>query len=342
MNDESLLDTKHLNFSKYRTFRSNSWDDISEQLSSIVSSLKVIPLEKERQSPSTIHSTEIGRIGVSQTCHGAAVNIDLKGSAAAPIVVATNIRGSSSPTIEGMETVTNGVGNSFIFDLSKTDHSSQLDQNNVQFHLILSPKLLDEICFSWFGETPDKSAWQVKTSFGGLETNWPAALRYIAHLTSRPSKQLTPSHIRHIEETVCVNLLENWAAQSGINLSEGSSNIVPNVVRLAEAYIVEHADASPTLAQIAQAANVSVRNLSLNFKKFRGTTPGQFLREHRLQSVQKALLAADHGQTVKQVAQDLNFVHMGEFAKNYRERFEELPSETLKRFSTPRRSPNGK
>jgi transcriptional regulator GlxA family with amidase domain len=85
------------------------------------------------------------------------------------------------------------------------------------------------------------------------------------------------------------------------------------------------------LTEIASALDISVRNLTLNFKKFRGCTPGQFIREQRLQATRKALLEADQDQTVSQIAASFSYIHMGEFAKIYRNRFGELPSETLNR-----------
>lgn len=329
--------SKHKNFSHLCTFNLDNWDELSnsgdweelsEKLSALSCPLKLIPLEDS--SFSTIHSTQIGRIGVSQTNYGAAVDIAINETKGAPIIVSTNIRGNSNPMTESGETVTNGLGKSFVFDLSKREHASRLDKDNIQFQFILPPKLLNEVSLSWFGDIQGQSDWQIKTDFGGVETSWYAALRYVAQLLSEPKNQINARQIKHIEETLCVNLLEHWAARSGVNLYAGGYSIVPQVVRVAEEYIVEHAGEAPTLAQIAQAANVSVRSLSLNFKKFRGSTPGQFLREQRLQTARKLLLAADHGQTVQQIAHRLSYTHMGEFAKTYRERFGELPSDTLK------------
>ena len=82
---------------------------------------------------------------------------------------------------------------------------------------------------------------------------------------------------------------------------------------------------------MGSSSDISVRNLTMNFKKFRGCTPGQFLREQRLQVARSELLSSDQEQTVSQIAASLGYIHMGEFAKAYRKRFGEKPSETLKR-----------
>jgi len=307
---------------------SGDWDELSEKLTEICSPVKIIPLG---QSPlSTLHSTQIGRIRISQTNYGAAVVTDVDEAKGAPIVATTNIRGNSNPTTENGTTITNPAGKSFVFDISKRPHTSQLDKDNIQVQFAFPPKLLNEMSLSWFGESLDQSDWQIKTDFGGYGTSWHAAITYVTQLLSNPINHINARQIKHIEETICVNLLEHWAAQSGVDLNTGGYSIVPQVVRVAEEYIVEHAGEAPTLAQIAQEANVSVRSLSLNFKKFRGSTPGQFLREQRLQTARKLLLDAGPGQTVQQIAHRLSYSHMGEFAKAYRERFGELPSDTLK------------
>jgi transcriptional regulator GlxA family with amidase domain len=67
------------------------------------------------------------------------------------------------------------------------------------------------------------------------------------------------------------------------------------------------------------------------FRRFRGYTPSQFLREQRLQGVRQALIRAGRDQSVSGIAGDFGYIHMGEFAKAYRKRFGELPSETLRR-----------
>lgn len=312
----------------------SDWDALSEWATGLVGPTAIIrPYKTIRAPQSKVYSTQIGRIGISRTQYGATAKINLEGFSGAPVITTTNISGHATPQLDGREPITNGLGKSFVFDLSQRSHESLLSADNIQLQLVMCPKLLDEVCLSWFGHVPDRKNWQIRTRFGGIDTSWYACLQYVLQLISSAQQPLTRRNVRHIEETLAANLLENWAAQSGVILGEERHTIVPQVIRLAEAYMVEYAPEAPTLADVAKSLNVSVRNLTMNFKKYRGCSPGQFLREQRLQAARKELLAADQGQTVNQIAASLSYIHMGEFAKVYRQRFGELPSETLKRSS---------
>jgi AraC-like DNA-binding protein len=331
MNHQSVYDMTEAMTRHAQKFQTNNWDELSQWGSSLVPSMVVRPLTNAEQPKALTYATKVGRIGITRTAYGAASNIKLAEFSGAPVVATTNILGHAIPQLDGQEPRVNGTHRSFVFDLSQSEHGSQLSADNVQLQLAMDPKLLDEICYNWFGNVQSRKTWQIKTSFGGVGSSWHACLHYIMSLTFDASQPLTSRNVRHVEETLAANLLENWAAQAGVNLGAEDHNIVPQVIRMAEEYMVENAAEAPTLAEIASTIDVSVRNLTMNFKKFRGCTPGQFLREQRLQAAQKELLAADPSEKVNQIAARLSYIHMGEFARSYRERFGELPSETLKR-----------
>ena len=85
-----------------------------------------------------------------------------------------------------------------------------------------------------------------------------------------------------------------------------------------------------SLAEVADAAGVSVRSLNRAFVSHRGVSPMRFLRLRRLDAANRALLEAEpDGLTVTEVALRCGFSHLGRFACAYRECFGESPSETL-------------
>ena len=59
----------------------------------------------------------------------------------------------------------------------------------------------------------------------------------------------------------------------------------------------------------------------------------EYLREIRLKRAREALLAADpcSATSVTEIALDSGFVHLGRFSSEYRNRFGESPSQTLRR-----------
>ena len=102
----------------------------------------------------------------------------------------------------------------------------------------------------------------------------------------------------------------------------------------AEAYIEKHARGAVRVADICRAAGVSERTLQYAFVDQFGIGPKEFLNVFRLISIRRQLHVADPRRTkVADVANSWGFWHMGQFAADYRRRFDEYPSETLKRQS---------
>ena len=93
--------------------------------------------------------------------------------------------------------------------------------------------------------------------------------------------------------------------------------------------------AAPTgglsLSILARHCGVSVRTLQQNFREFAGVTPSEWWRSYRLDRVHAALCVADSGLGVTEAATAYGFYHLGRFAGQYRDRFGEPPSETLRR-----------
>lgn len=111
-------------------------------------------------------------------------------------------------------------------------------------------------------------------------------------------------------------------------------------VRVAEQYIEAHAHEPITTTDLARVAGVSARTLQTAFRCHRGCSPREFLKERRLERAQRRLLSAPPGLTVTQIAFDCGFQHLGQFSVDYRKRFGESPSETLRRGRHPRGEAN--
>ena len=102
----------------------------------------------------------------------------------------------------------------------------------------------------------------------------------------------------------------------------------PRYVKRAEEFMEAHVDTALTLSEIAAHAQTSVRTLSAGFRRFRECSPMEAFRRIRLDRAHQALHQA-RGVTVAEIAQRHGFNHVGRFSAAYRERFGELPSETL-------------
>lgn len=86
-----------------------------------------------------------------------------------------------------------------------------------------------------------------------------------------------------------------------------------------------------TVGEIAAACGVARRTLQKHFRRFVGKTPLEYLRDLRFDKARQTLLQAPRGASVTHIATHCGFCHLGWFAIGYRQRFNETPSETVRR-----------
>jgi AraC-like DNA-binding protein len=96
-------------------------------------------------------------------------------------------------------------------------------------------------------------------------------------------------------------------------------------------YMEQHADEPLTPQELARVGCMSVRTLHATFQQELGESPMTHLRRIRLDHVRAELLRCEPASTrVTEVALRWGFFHQSRFAQQYRERFGELPRETLR------------
>lgn len=119
--------------------------------------------------------------------------------------------------------------------------------------------------------------------------------------------------------------------------------LLPRAVRRAQDYIEARLDIAVTLADLCDHVGVSARALQAAFRAHCGQSPMEFLRNARLDRIRKELRAATDGDAlqVAQVAARYGFLHAGRFAADYRQRFGESPSHTLRQGSPGADMPSG-
>ena len=107
--------------------------------------------------------------------------------------------------------------------------------------------------------------------------------------------------------------------------------VAPRDIKRAIDFMHSHLDASITLADIVAASGVPGRTLFKHFKDWKGVSPMRHLRNIRLAQVREALMRADPDENVTTIAMGVGFTHMGRFSLEYRRRFGESPSQTLRK-----------
>ena len=134
---------------------------------------------------------------------------------------------------------------------------------------------------------------------------------------------------RDLKSAALLELLLAWPNSYTTYLDDQAA--LPASTQNARDYIHAHAADLPTVTEIAQACKVGVRALSRGFEKHLGISPQQYMIQHRLDQVRQEILQVRDVTTVTTIAFKWGFLHLGTFAARYRDRFGELPSETLRR-----------
>ena len=122
-----------------------------------------------------------------------------------------------------------------------------------------------------------------------------------------------------------------------LNARNGDSEACPDITTRSRAflravgYIQDHASKSPSIEEICRASGVSWRTLNYAFRERFGLTPKMYLKAVQLRRVRCDLVTGDPGATIAEIAARWGIWHMGQFARDYRKHFGELPSETRKR-----------
>lgn len=113
--------------------------------------------------------------------------------------------------------------------------------------------------------------------------------------------------------------------------SASSTSLLPRGVRRALDAMRMDVGRDWSVADLAATANQSSRTLQRQFKVFLGRTPREVLRDLRFELARGALLQSSPDAKVMDVALLHGFPHFGRFSIEYRRRYRETPSQTLKR-----------
>lgn len=137
---------------------------------------------------------------------------------------------------------------------------------------------------------------------------------------------------RQFERLVHLAALQCFPNNYSELLRGAKSMAAPYYVRKAEEYLRRHLREHVTIEELARVAGVSSRALFWGFRRGRDTTPMAYLKKLRLDLARDTLLgAARTGASVTDVAMAVGFIHLSRFSSEYKARFGESPSATLRR-----------
>lgn len=169
-----------------------------------------------------------------------------------------------------------------------------------------------------------------------LREGYGRSLARFAHLAmtemQRPDSIFSePITARSFFEFVTTALLLHQPHNYAAALRRLERPVMPRDVKRAIEYIHGNLDAVIGLPEIVTAAGIPGRTLLQHFRDFKGTSPMRYLRAARYQKVREELCRAEPEESITEIAAKWGFSHLGRFSVEYRRRFGESPSATLRR-----------
>jgi len=161
--------------------------------------------------------------------------------------------------------------------------------------------------------------------------------RLVGFLVGEAARTDGISHVPAIADDLTAAILHAMLLRLPHTLSDAlqakARPAAPRYLRRAEDFLAANAERMVTSAELAAEVGVSVRALQGAFRRYRGCSPTEFVRQRRLELARQRLLACD-GATVTEIALACGFGHLGRFSVEYRARFAESPSQTRHRAGT--------
>jgi AraC-like DNA-binding protein len=151
----------------------------------------------------------------------------------------------------------------------------------------------------------------------------------------------SPTTTIDFSEFVLTSLLLYHPHNYSDALRQSARMITPRDIKRAVDYLEAHLDSPLTVTDLVAASQVAGRTLFQHFRDFTGTSPMRYLRNARFAKARDALLRSEPEESVTLIAMAGGFTHMSRFALEYRQRFGERPSDTLRRERRGRENVRG-
>ena len=153
---------------------------------------------------------------------------------------------------------------------------------------------------------------------------WNAVVDFLAGLP-QDTGHASPLWIAELERFVVGTLLSTHTNTIANRREFADTTVAGRSARLAHDHLIENADESISLHQLARNLGITPRALQLAFRRNYDMTPREFLRSVRLQRAHLDLVA-DPDATISAIAHRWGFSSPSRFAAHYRATFGQPPS----------------
>jgi len=159
-----------------------------------------------------------------------------------------------------------------------------------------------------------------------------SAVRFLQTEIDRPHGLLdSPLARAQVESYVLTCLLLGVPNSYTDELCAPSGRDRPAVVRRTMEYVEANIDEALSVSRLAAHAGVTARTLQISFSQHLGMSPSEFVRDVRLTHVHADLVTGHPADvSVTERAMRWGFMNMGRFSEQYRRKYGQLPSTTLR------------
>ncbi|MDC9594697.1 AraC family transcriptional regulator [Xenorhabdus sp. IM139775] len=320
--------TTHLNSSEHMLFSSNDFDEVKSMVGRVMQPHQLNIVGNNQKLDARMHYIPLGDISMSRLRYSASVEIT-PGELSSFFLVQMPLSGGAS--IESGDQCLDSTPN-MASVLSPDQHTfMRWNADNDQFMVRISRSLLERTLVGQLGH-PLEQPLVFELGFEWQHCQaWRCLMPYLLECTTQVPDILQHKLITNqIEQLISVTLLSTHQHNYSEIPANRRCSIRPRHVRRVQEYLQAHAHEPITVEQLAQIAGVSLRSLYSGFKEFLHISPMQYLRDLRMEHVRTELLAGETP-SVTGVALRWGFAHMGRFSAEYKARYGETPSESLKR-----------
>lgn len=320
--------------SRHLVVASRDWDEIKLWSDEVYMPYTVRPTGRAQQPHSTLHAAAVGGFTLSRFHYRIPIEVAEFSREAGMAMVLTGLRGTVRHWRDDGSAVETRAGEAYLVDTSHTAYRAEFEARHLQLNLIFPQRLLADLHLRWYGEAADERLWRQTLKFGGQQSRWMALLSYCARCVATEPEQTDNGPLgRHLEEQIGLFLLSQWRAQLSASAEPGGQRLptAADVDAMAR-YLAQHAARVPTVSEVAKVVGLPAGALRRAFAAQRGESPMEFLTGARLQGARQALLSAPPGATVAGVAKAWGFASVMMFSVAYQRRFNEWPSQALRRL----------
>lgn len=313
-----------------KLFASRDLHETRSMVARVMKPHELRPAGGTQRMEARMHHASLGEVSLSRLCHGCEVDID-PGALQDFYLVMMPLAGHARIDCDAQRVESHARLGSVVSPTQglKMRWSADCDQLMVR----ISRAFLERVLAAQRGQPLDTPL-QFKPEFDWRgSAAWQCVLRFLVDCAEHD--EVGPEQhqllLAQLQELVAGTLLTEQPHNHTQALLPRRTAVLPRHVRRVQEYLRAHAHEPVSATRLAEIAGCSLRGLYAGFQEFCGMSPMQYLRELRLDGVRADLLAGGSAVQVSGVALRWGFGHLGRFSAEYKARFGEHPSETLRR-----------